>query len=150
MTKLQIPYGFIPPEKKSTLPPADTTPPPTTTDPENSHNDTTETPSNPESQSEPTHNQPQAASKVEGLVVHELDEIAHEAMRRYVELMEGEGQSGVVVMAAEVIRGAGVSFGEGECVPEAIMKAICMIWDDPGVQYCFSRSNEYQLMDSCP
>ncbi|KAI8830202.1 guanine nucleotide binding protein, alpha subunit [Chytriomyces cf. hyalinus JEL632] len=31
----------------------------------------------------------------------------------------------------------------------SIPEAIKYFWSDPGVQYCYSRSNEYQLMDCC-
>ncbi|KAJ3218239.1 guanine nucleotide-binding protein subunit alpha [Dinochytrium kinnereticum] len=51
--------------------------------------------------------------------------------------------------AAAVISVTPPSYGEGEAVPENVVQAIMTLWRDPGVQHCFSRSNEYQLMDSC-
>ncbi|KAJ3107528.1 guanine nucleotide-binding protein subunit alpha [Phlyctochytrium planicorne] len=51
--------------------------------------------------------------------------------------------------AAAVISAAPVSIGEGESVPDNLISAIQTIWQDPGVQHCYSRSNEFQLMDSC-
>ena len=29
-----------------------------------------------------------------------------------------------------------------------LLQAMKRLWSDPGVQYCFKRSNEYQLNDS--
>ncbi|KAI9353611.1 guanine nucleotide binding protein, alpha subunit, partial [Obelidium mucronatum] len=34
-------------------------------------------------------------------------------------------------------------------VPETTISAIKQLWADSGVQYCFSRANEFQLVDSC-
>lgn len=37
---------------------------------------------------------------------------------------------------------------EDESLPEAVGKAISVLWKDSGVQECFERSREYQLNDS--
>ncbi|PVI02092.1 G protein alpha subunit [Periconia macrospinosa] len=37
---------------------------------------------------------------------------------------------------------------EGETLPEAVGKAISVLWCEPSVQECFERSREYQLNDS--
>ncbi|KAI9316562.1 guanine nucleotide binding protein, alpha inhibiting 3, isoform CRA_a [Obelidium mucronatum] len=34
-----------------------------------------------------------------------------------------------------------------EPLPKDLLEAIKLIWNDPGVQYCFSRSNEFQIVD---
>ncbi|KAI8619822.1 G-protein alpha i subunit [Chytriomyces sp. MP71] len=34
-------------------------------------------------------------------------------------------------------------------VPDEIVDALNQFWADPGVQFCFSRSSEYQMIDSC-
>ncbi|KAI8848760.1 guanine nucleotide binding protein, alpha subunit [Chytridium lagenaria] len=37
----------------------------------------------------------------------------------------------------------------GEEIPGNVVQAIMTLWKDPGVQHCYTRSNEFQLMDSC-
>lgn len=37
---------------------------------------------------------------------------------------------------------------EGDYLAPQVTKAIAVLWKDPGVQECFSRSREYQLNDS--
>ncbi|KAI8845815.1 G protein alpha subunit [Chytriomyces cf. hyalinus JEL632] len=41
-------------------------------------------------------------------------------------------------------------FGAGKTIPPDFLKAVEILWSDKGVQYCFSRSNEYQLVECCP
>ncbi|KAI8834837.1 guanine nucleotide binding protein, alpha subunit [Chytriomyces cf. hyalinus JEL632] len=37
----------------------------------------------------------------------------------------------------------------GDPIPKNIVDAIDIVWKDPGVQYCYRRANEYQLIDCC-
>ncbi|KAJ3100031.1 hypothetical protein HDU96_010479 [Phlyctochytrium bullatum] len=53
------------------------------------------------------------------------------------------------VKAAGVIHACQPAYGEGETIPPELADAIATVWKDQGIQHCFSRSNEYQLMDSC-
>ncbi|KAI9333251.1 G protein alpha subunit [Obelidium mucronatum] len=36
-----------------------------------------------------------------------------------------------------------------EPIPKSIVDAIAVVWKDSGVQYCYRRANEYQLIDCC-
>ncbi|KAI8621249.1 guanine nucleotide binding protein, alpha subunit [Chytriomyces sp. MP71] len=38
---------------------------------------------------------------------------------------------------------------DGFVLDEEYIKAVKLLWSDPGIQYCFSRSSEYQLLDCC-
>ncbi|ORY36928.1 G-alpha-domain-containing protein [Rhizoclosmatium globosum] len=40
-------------------------------------------------------------------------------------------------------------FITGEGLSEQVVNAIETVWSDCGIQYCYTRSNEYQLLDSC-
>ncbi|KAI9342659.1 guanine nucleotide binding protein, alpha subunit [Obelidium mucronatum] len=55
------------------------------------------------------------------------------------------------VDAAKVVKSFDMSFGisPGETLPDEIVGAVEVVWKDPGIQYCFSRANEYQLVDCC-
>ena len=50
--------------------------------------------------------------------------------------------------AALVMRATPSVFGESEVIPDNVIAAIKTLWKDPGIQYCFSRANEFQLIDS--
>ncbi|KAI8615491.1 guanine nucleotide binding protein, alpha subunit [Chytriomyces sp. MP71] len=50
------------------------------------------------------------------------------------------------VQIQAVVAGEG---NEGTSMPIEVQDAIKVIWTDPGVRYCYSRNNEYQLLDSC-
>ncbi|KAJ1559622.1 guanine nucleotide-binding protein subunit alpha, partial [Nowakowskiella sp. JEL0078] len=50
---------------------------------------------------------------------------------------------------SNLIMSAPNTYGEGNFVSSDVLEAIQIIWKDEGIQLCFSRSNEYQLMDSC-
>ncbi|KAJ3282852.1 guanine nucleotide-binding protein subunit alpha [Borealophlyctis nickersoniae] len=55
-----------------------------------------------------------------------------------------EAQRGI-----DAIRAAPNAYGEGEDVPKGVSDAMQALWADPGVQACFKRSAEFQLIDSC-
>jgi hypothetical protein len=79
------------------------------------------------------------------------DRFARIAAAQYEEVQQTPDKlSGPAYQAAAIIKAAPASFGEGEKVPTAVVDAIKVVWADPGVQYCFSRSNEFQIIDSCP
>ncbi|KAI9199265.1 guanine nucleotide-binding protein alpha-1 subunit [Polychytrium aggregatum] len=40
------------------------------------------------------------------------------------------------------------TFGEGDVINESTVALIQTLWTDKGIQQCFQRSNEYQLLDS--
>ncbi|KAI9347168.1 guanine nucleotide binding protein, alpha subunit [Zopfochytrium polystomum] len=50
--------------------------------------------------------------------------------------------------ASLLIKSSPSSFGEKEYISPAVVDAIKTIWADPGIRYCYSRSNEFQLIDS--
>ncbi|ORY36929.1 G protein alpha subunit [Rhizoclosmatium globosum] len=50
----------------------------------------------------------------------------------------------MLLLSSETVDG----FKKGQ-VPNLVQDAIEMIWKDSGTQYCYSRSNEYQLMECC-
>ncbi|KAI8922039.1 hypothetical protein PhCBS80983_g00342 [Powellomyces hirtus] len=50
---------------------------------------------------------------------------------------------------AQIILSAPVLYGEGELVPPTVINAIQSVWADSGIQRCYARSNEFQLIDSC-
>ncbi|KAJ3350592.1 hypothetical protein HDU83_009525 [Entophlyctis luteolus] len=51
--------------------------------------------------------------------------------------------------ASVIVRSAPMGFGSGEVIPTHIANAIGVLWRDTGIQYCFKRANEYQLIDCC-
>ncbi|KAJ3403160.1 guanine nucleotide-binding protein subunit alpha [Chytriomyces hyalinus] len=79
------------------------------------------------------------------------DPHAKYARDAYVGLNHGKNQTGPAVDAAKYLKDCDISFcfGGGNTVPEEVVNAIKVFWEDSGVQYCFSRASEYQLMDSC-
>ncbi|KAJ3200732.1 guanine nucleotide-binding protein subunit alpha [Entophlyctis luteolus] len=60
-------------------------------------------------------------------------------------------QTGTGPDAARVVRSHDMSFGisPGETLPPEIVDAVVVVWKDKGVQYCYSRANEFQLVDCC-
>ncbi|KAJ3222086.1 hypothetical protein HDU81_010148 [Chytriomyces hyalinus] len=49
-----------------------------------------------------------------------------------------------------IIAAGGVEFGfRGGEIGEDVLGAITELWEDSGVQYCYSRRNEFRLLDSC-
>ncbi|KAI9343648.1 guanine nucleotide-binding protein G(t) subunit alpha-2 [Obelidium mucronatum] len=81
-------------------------------------------------------------------VVGRVAKIAEEA---YINAGGENRQTGESPRAAQVIRGCEMSFcfGIDESVPEEVIEAIKTLWKDSGIQYCFTRANEYQLFDCC-
>ncbi|KAJ3225785.1 signal transducing kinase of the PAK [Chytriomyces hyalinus] len=61
----------------------------------------------------------------------------------------GGRQFGAVMAAAAVIKKLPFNIVPEEGIPPIAVEAIRIVWADSGVQYCYTRSNEYQLMDSC-
>ncbi|KAJ3265401.1 Guanine nucleotide-binding protein G(i) subunit alpha-2 [Chytriomyces hyalinus] len=80
------------------------------------------------------------------------DPVARAAASQYrSEKAGGQQQGGPVLDAAKRISQLDMSccFSMELSVPEDVADDIQIIWEDPGVQYCFSRANEFQLIDSC-
>ncbi|KAI8838262.1 guanine nucleotide binding protein, alpha subunit [Chytriomyces cf. hyalinus JEL632] len=62
-----------------------------------------------------------------------------------------ENRMGEVAAAAAIIRSMDPSMVlSGTTIPSKLISSIKLLWQDSGVQYCFSRAAEFQLMDSCP
>ncbi|TPX67034.1 hypothetical protein CcCBS67573_g07624 [Chytriomyces confervae] len=78
------------------------------------------------------------------------DPIAKLAEIEYDKAGGEDGQECAVADAARDILSVEISddFGSTE-MTGSTEKAIRLIWNDSGIQYCFSRSAEFQLMDSC-
>ncbi|KAJ3317591.1 Guanine nucleotide-binding protein G(o) subunit alpha [Blyttiomyces sp. JEL0837] len=51
--------------------------------------------------------------------------------------------------AVQILSDTPKLFGESDAIPDNLVGALLEFWKDPGVQYCFLRSNEFQLIDSC-
>ncbi|KAI9353599.1 guanine nucleotide binding protein, alpha subunit [Obelidium mucronatum] len=64
---------------------------------------------------------------------------------------DGIFQQGPVPDAARLLKAIDTDFGfnKDASIPEAVVSAIKLFWKDSGVQYCFRRANEFQLIDSC-
>ncbi|KAJ3082187.1 guanine nucleotide binding protein, alpha subunit [Rhizoclosmatium globosum] len=60
-------------------------------------------------------------------------------------------QTGTGPDAAKVVKSHDMSFGisPGETLPDEIVNAVEVVWKDAGIQYCYSRANEFQLVDCC-
>ncbi|KAJ3030633.1 UNVERIFIED_CONTAM: hypothetical protein HDU68_008386 [Siphonaria sp. JEL0065] len=87
---------------------------------------------------------------VEGQLQKTDDPIARAAAHAYIDILNsGEPQTGPVADAAAIIHASPMGFGIGEPIPKSIVDAIAVIWKDVGVQYCYRRANEYQLIDCC-
>ncbi|KAJ3026799.1 UNVERIFIED_CONTAM: guanine nucleotide-binding protein subunit alpha [Siphonaria sp. JEL0065] len=77
-----------------------------------------------------------------------MDPMAAYASKMYREL--GDRKLGDVAKVAKIVEELKIGFGHlgnAEILPEAI-EAIGKIWKDPGIQYCFRRANEFQLIDT--
>ncbi|KAI8618420.1 guanine nucleotide binding protein, alpha subunit [Chytriomyces sp. MP71] len=79
------------------------------------------------------------------------DPAAIAAREAFAAIDPAVGQAGPAPDAAAVIRGVNIRFGfvKGETLPSYIIDAVKMIWKDTGIQYCYTRANEYQLIDCC-
>ncbi|KAJ3404542.1 hypothetical protein CcCBS67573_g00385 [Chytriomyces confervae] len=87
---------------------------------------------------------------VEGQLQKTEDPIARASQQAYQNILNsGEPQKGPVSEAAAVVLASPMGFGVGEPIPKNIVDAIDIVWKDPGVQYCYRRANEYQLIDCC-
>ncbi|KAJ3301126.1 guanine nucleotide-binding protein subunit alpha [Blyttiomyces sp. JEL0837] len=162
MDTLKIPYGFEPPPPppEGSEPPAEEAPATTDKDKDEPTSSTTSSeidllsplgfPGKPGAGNPFAKNNTITVSTSDGQVTKAMDKIAMQAAAIYNSKGGEHGQQGPVVDAAEIIKAAPPSFGEGENVPDDVVAAIETVWKDPGVQYCFTRSNEYQLMDSAP
>ncbi|KAJ3246964.1 guanine nucleotide-binding protein subunit alpha [Chytriomyces hyalinus] len=77
-----------------------------------------------------------------------------EAYARYLYEKVGgfSGQTGRVADAARYVMNVDsiIAFSNYEVIPAEAIAAIKAVWQDSGTQYCFKRSNEFQLMDTCP
>ncbi|KAI8621855.1 guanine nucleotide binding protein, alpha subunit [Chytriomyces sp. MP71] len=77
--------------------------------------------------------------------------MAKYAARMYKRAGGRSRQTGTGPEAAAVVKGFDMSFGisPGETLPDEIVDAVEAVWKDPGIQYCYTRANEYQLVDCC-
>ncbi|KAJ3168798.1 guanine nucleotide-binding protein subunit alpha [Geranomyces variabilis] len=70
-------------------------------------------------------------------------------------LIEASGRLGITyadqktAIQAQIIQSAPILYGEGEQVPATVLMALQIVWKDAGIQKCYQRSNEFQLIDSC-
>ncbi|KAI8845032.1 guanine nucleotide binding protein, alpha subunit [Chytriomyces cf. hyalinus JEL632] len=84
--------------------------------------------------------------KEEGAIARADDIISRAAERMYEELGGSENQPyppEITILKASERMLFGLDLNA------SILEAIKYFWSDTGVQYCYSRSNEYQLMDCC-
>ncbi|KAJ3212062.1 hypothetical protein HDU82_004030 [Entophlyctis luteolus] len=60
-------------------------------------------------------------------------------------------ENGKIPDYAHIIESCDITFcfSSENAIPKEIADAIKCAWDDSGVKYCFSRANEFQLLDSC-
>ncbi|KAI9349773.1 guanine nucleotide binding protein, alpha subunit [Obelidium mucronatum] len=75
------------------------------------------------------------------------------AQKLYHEQMQREGihDANEIDKYARIVQDMQIEFGylgNTEIKPEEI-EAIQNLWNDSGVQYCYSRANEFQLIESC-
>ncbi|ORY49752.1 guanine nucleotide binding protein, alpha subunit [Rhizoclosmatium globosum] len=151
METLQIPYGFVPPFVPPVVDPnagegegggINDAPQPTTEASADPAAQTTSAanPSDPNDPDDP----PEPMLK-------RNDPAAIAAREAYALIDPEKGQTGPVVDAAALIKGVNIRFGfvKGETLPANIIDAAKLIWGDSGVQYCYTRANEYQLIDCC-
>ncbi|TPX73948.1 hypothetical protein CcCBS67573_g04787 [Chytriomyces confervae] len=143
MEKLQIPYGFHKPEES--VDEGDEL----SGSPGLSHGKTLKRESTPLAKQEVV--EVVAGSAAAKVTSRPQDPYARYARELYLAQKEGNHQSCCSFNAAKYIQECDISFcfGGGNTVPEELVNAIKILWEDSGVQYCFSRSSEYQLMDSC-
>ncbi|KAI8836746.1 Guanine nucleotide-binding protein G(t) subunit alpha-3 [Chytriomyces hyalinus] len=157
MDTLKIPYGFIP----LPAPPHQEVSDPTDSDGEKRATQTGETSAS-GSDSERKNSKDTPADELAisnpadddddtPKTVLKNDPSAVAARDAYANINPETGQVGPVPDAAAVIRGVNIRFGfvKGETLPSHIIDAVKVIWKDSGVQYCYTRANEYQLIDCC-
>ncbi|KAI9343649.1 guanine nucleotide binding protein, alpha subunit [Obelidium mucronatum] len=61
----------------------------------------------------------------------------------------GPKQTGHVPEAAQIVKKLPFNVAPGESISKEAVAAIKTLWADCGIQYCFTRANEFQLMDCC-
>ncbi|KAI9333252.1 guanine nucleotide binding protein, alpha subunit [Obelidium mucronatum] len=63
----------------------------------------------------------------------------------------GKKQTGAVADASRLVRKNVIMLltSEGFVLDDSIIDAIKVLWADSGIQYCYSRSNEFHLLDCC-
>ncbi|KAI9333281.1 guanine nucleotide binding protein, alpha subunit [Obelidium mucronatum] len=77
-----------------------------------------------------------------------LDYIAHAAAAQFGKL----GPESKIPHYAHFVESCDISFcfgGTENGMPLEVLDAVTKTWKDSGIQYCYSRSNEFQLLDSC-
>ncbi|KAJ3076688.1 guanine nucleotide-binding protein subunit alpha [Podochytrium sp. JEL0797] len=78
------------------------------------------------------------------------DPVARAATHAWKTAQEsGEALKGPMAEAAALVMASPMGFGIGEQMPKALKEAVALVWKDVGVQYCYRRANEYQLIDCC-
>ncbi|KAJ3026803.1 UNVERIFIED_CONTAM: Guanine nucleotide-binding protein subunit alpha-15 [Siphonaria sp. JEL0065] len=105
-----------------------------------------------EPQSRMSFNSFAGASTLARLVLHpkkRVDPMAAVAKRVFHE--KGDGRDGGVSKWTDKVEQMRVGFGfmGDEEADEEEVEAMKEVWRDSGVQYCYSRANEFQLIDSC-
>ncbi|ORY51670.1 guanine nucleotide binding protein, alpha subunit [Rhizoclosmatium globosum] len=83
----------------------------------------------------------------EGEAVKVVDAKAKAAEAEY-KRVGGSRQVGPGPLAAAKIKSTPFTHS-GDSISAEIVDAIKLIWNDPGIQYCYSRANEFQLIDCC-
>ncbi|KAJ3113046.1 Guanine nucleotide-binding protein subunit alpha-14 [Physocladia obscura] len=156
---LKIPFGFDP--KTVTLP--------TTQDEDNNENEhvddhdddgqvrddrgSAEEVNENENEYEP--DQEKKVSERMALIESELPKLENPMAKYAAKLYKRAGgrsrQTGIGPDAAKTVRSFDMSFGisAGETLPDEIVEAVEILWKDQGIQYCYSRANEFQLVDCC-
>ncbi|KAI9349774.1 guanine nucleotide binding protein, alpha subunit, partial [Obelidium mucronatum] len=87
-------------------------------------------------------------------VFKKISRIAQIALRQYRHQMESNSSNAIdsnIMKALEIIEEMQIDAGflGSEEVDQNVIDAIKAVWKDPGIQYCYSRSNEFQLIDTC-
>ncbi|KAJ3069007.1 hypothetical protein HDU98_007913 [Podochytrium sp. JEL0797] len=73
------------------------------------------------------------------------------AALQYTRVGGKDGQMGNAPFAAKFLAMVDfkLDYGFGNPTPAIVLDAVKSIWEDKGIQYCFSRGSEFHLMDSC-
>ncbi|KAI8842456.1 guanine nucleotide-binding protein alpha-1 subunit [Chytriomyces cf. hyalinus JEL632] len=81
----------------------------------------------------------------------ERNPVALAARNLYRKTEDENGKDTKQPACAKVIEACDVTFcfSDDITMPSDVYAAILEFWQDPGVKYCYSRSNEYQLLDAC-
>ncbi|ORY36931.1 G-alpha-domain-containing protein [Rhizoclosmatium globosum] len=137
MDNLKIPYGFVPPDPKDL--------------------EAMELPEepdiNPPSSQQDDSNGPRDSSLDRPPIIKH-DKLARYAALQY-ENLGGKAQVGEVPDAARMMKTSDLlvssmfSFSNGEPFPADRVAGLDAIWNDSGIQYCFQRAAEFQLIESC-